>query len=125
LFTGVFIGGMMLAVIIASYLKSSGNADAQQSNAKGRGFSKVAVYMLASFILLLPLLLLKFEDATENVLAEKIGELTGVCLAPAIITGLWMRFSKEQWSWLEVGLKYILIFLIFALSVMMKLLSDK
>lgn len=127
LFTGVFIGGMVLAVVIAAYLKKSGNAESQEPSATGRGYSKIFIYMFASFILLLPLLLLKLnnDNSDSDKVAEKIAELLGVCLAPAIIMALWMRFSKQKWSWLGVGLRYILIFLVFALSVVMNMLYGK
>lgn len=118
---------MVLAVIIAGYLKRSGDAESPEPSSAGRGYSKIFIYMFASFILLLPLLLLKLnnDDSDSDIVAEKTGELLGVCLAPAIITALWMRFSKQNWSWLGVGLRYILIFLIFALSVVMNMIYGK
>jgi hypothetical protein len=125
LFTAIFVGGMVVAIILGTYLKASEKVETQPSSSTGKKYLSVVVYMLASFALLLPLFLLKLDsNLPSEVLAEKIGELTGACLIPAIIMALWMRFSKQgwPWSWSGVGLRYLLLFLIFAFSVVLRLL---
>jgi uncharacterized membrane protein len=127
LFTAVFVGGMVLVIIIASYLlKTERNVEARPSSKTGKNYLRVVIYMLASFILVLPLFLLKLNpNLPSEMMAEKIGELVGACLVPAIITAIWMRFSKEEWSWMGVGLRYILLFFIFAFSVVLRMVFDK
>lgn len=126
LFTAIFIGGMALAVIIGTYLKRSEKVETQHPSSTGKKYLRVVVYMLASIILLLPLFMLKLDsDLPEDERAEKIGELIGACLVPAIIMALWMRFSKQQWSWLGVGLRHLLLFLIFAFSFVLRTLIAK
>jgi|ERR1044071_154813 hypothetical protein len=124
LFAAVFIGGMIVSLIIANRLKGSSNEESQQSSSTGKNYLSVVVYMLASFVLLLPLFVIRLNsDLPSDVMAEKTGELTGACLVPAIIMALWMRFSKqEEWSWLAVGLRYLLLFFIFAFSVVFRML---
>lgn len=128
LFTAIFIGGMVLAIIIGNHLRASEEGEPQPPSLTGKKYLGVVVYMLASFALLLPLFLLKLDsNLPSDVMAEKMGELTGACLVPAIIIALWMRFSKQgwPWSWSGVGLRYLLLFLIFGFSVVLRMFLAK
>lgn len=124
LFAAVFIGGMALSFIIANRLKGSSDGESQGTSSTGKNYLSVVVYMFASFVLLLPLFVIRLNsDLPSDVMAEKIGELAGACVVPAIIMALWMRFSKQEgWSWLRVGLRYLLLFIIFAFSVVFRML---
>jgi hypothetical protein len=128
LFTVIFIGGMVLAVIIGTRLKASEKVETQPASPTGKKYLSVVVYMFASLVLLLPPFLLKLDsNLPSEVMMEKVGELVGACLVPAIITALWMRFSKQGWprSASGVGLRYLLLFLIFGFSVVLRMMLAK
>jgi hypothetical protein len=126
LFAVVLIGGMVVSFIIASHLKRSSAGESQGQSSTGGKYLKVVVYMLAAFILCLPFLLLNLNsNLSEEAIAGKIGELMGTCLFPAVITAVWMRYSRQEWSWPGVGLRYIALFLLVGIIFVMRLLADK
>ncbi|HKR00307.1 MAG TPA: hypothetical protein VJT09_06525 [Pyrinomonadaceae bacterium] len=127
LFTAVFVGGMLLAVIIGGYLlKAKPNVESRTPSTSRKSYARVGIYTILSMVVTLSFFLLRFgSDFSSDVRTEKMGELTGACLVPGIITVIWMRFAKEEWSWVGVGLRYILLFMVFAFSVVLRMMFDK
>jgi hypothetical protein len=126
LFSGAFIGGMVLVLVVANYFQANRSGAAQKPSATGRNAQKIIIHMMGSYLVLLPLLLVKLDSGVpSSVAAEKAGELFGVCLIPAIITSVWMRYSKQEWSWTGVGLRYLLLFTLSGFVFVMSILYDK
>jgi hypothetical protein len=113
LFFGIFVGGVLVSFGLVSFLKRRRTPGVKTPPAGKSG--KVIVFPLVMFILLLPVVLFKLApNAGADQLGQAIGRLVATCFFPAIVTGIWINRSKNEWSWLGAGLRYLVFFVAFA-----------
>jgi hypothetical protein len=116
LFGSVFVGGVVATLGLTHFLKTRGSSPVAQSSSDGKS-AKVLVFPLIAFVILLPMVLLRLGLNVEaDQLGQAIGRLVANCFMPAIITGIWINRSKQQWSWAGAALRYFVFFI--ALSVL-------
>lgn len=115
LFGAVFVGGVIATLGLVHFLKTRGSSPAVRASSD-RKSAKVLVFPLVVFMILLPIVAFRLGVNVEaDQLGQTIGRLVGSCFLPAIITGIWINRSKQQWSWLGAGLRYIVFFLAFSI----------